>query len=179
MFSNIGKKIKTLAAVICWLQIIGFVIVAIIQFVLASQMGGSGATIYIITGVLTLIVGPLAAWIGSFLLYGYGELIDKTADVERNTYSILRLMHKSDKEYGDNAPTNDYAYQQKIPTQKYVDYRQPSEPDIAFDDNPQQAGAQPNRPVQSAQERIENLRRLRTQGLITEEEFRQAISKFS
>ena len=31
-------------------------------------------------GLAVMIVGPLAFWIGSFVLYGFGELIEKTVD---------------------------------------------------------------------------------------------------
>lgn len=32
-----------------------------------------------------MLIGVLASWIGSFFIYGFGELIDKAAQIERNT----------------------------------------------------------------------------------------------
>lgn len=82
MFKNIGKKIKTLAKVLCWVGIIAYAIAAIIMIAIGAN-GDSGAMIAY--GVAVLIVGPLSAWIGSFFLYGFGELVDKAIDIEKNT----------------------------------------------------------------------------------------------
>ncbi len=80
MFNNIGKKIKTLAVVLCW---IGIALSIIGGFILMTTINRSAAGFFL--GILESGLGFLASWIGSFLLYGFGELIDKTADIERNT----------------------------------------------------------------------------------------------
>ena len=80
MFTNIGKKIKTLSALICWLGIIGNVIVAMIMIAL----GRDNSDILIAVGCIWLIVGPVLSWISSFFVYGYGELIDKTSAIEKS-----------------------------------------------------------------------------------------------
>ena len=92
MFTNIGKKIKILAMVVCWVGIAFSVISAIVTIVLAAQSYGHLAGQLIAVGVVMLILGPLFSWIGSFVLYGFGELIDKTADIERNTNPYMRGM---------------------------------------------------------------------------------------
>ena len=74
MFSNIGHKIQVLAKVVCWVGIIAAVISGII--IMASGYRGSG----VLPGVLTMILGPLGAWVGSFMLYGFGELILSNGD---------------------------------------------------------------------------------------------------
>lgn len=33
-------------------------------------------------GILALILGPLVSWLGTMLIYGFGELIDKTVSLE-------------------------------------------------------------------------------------------------
>ena len=81
MFSNIGGKIKTAARVCCWILIAAFVIMGIAQIV-----GGNG-----LGGLVTIVVGALAAWVGSFTLYGFGELIE-------NSCIQTNLMIKWDKE---------------------------------------------------------------------------------
>ena len=73
-----------------------------------------------------MISGPFVAWVFSWLLYGYGELIEKTCEIARNTQGGER----------------------KSEAQSKVD-----------------------------SERINKIERLRSQGLITEEEYQQAISK--
>lgn len=70
MFTNIGKKIKTWASVLCWLGIVCSVILGIAQCVVSKDM--------IVTGILTIIGGALASWIGSFMVYGFGELVDNS-----------------------------------------------------------------------------------------------------
>ena len=84
MYKNIGKKIKTLATVIFALDAIGFFIGGIVLIVVGadSRRGGEEA---ILLGIAMMIVGPLFAWIASWMLYGFGELIDKTAEIAENT----------------------------------------------------------------------------------------------
>ena len=42
--------------------------------------------------LLTLLLGPVLAWVSSRILYAFGELVDKTCENERNTQNILKLM---------------------------------------------------------------------------------------
>ena len=70
MFNNIGGKIKTLAKVICWIGIIASVIGGIATMAMDEDM--------IIFGLLGMPVGALASWIGSFMLYGFGELVENS-----------------------------------------------------------------------------------------------------
>lgn len=125
MFDNIGKKIKTLAKVLCRVGIIAYVIVAIVMFLCVIEYPYA-AGLYIGLGVAFLIGGSLLSWISSFFMYGFGELIDKACDIERNTRGGERKS----------------VAQAKVET-----------------------------------ERIEKLERLRSQDLITEEEYQQALAK--
>ena len=77
MFNNIGKKFKVLAKVMFWLQAIGAVITGIILLAEDDEL--------LIYSLLLILAGPLYAWISSWFLYGFGELIDKAADIEYNT----------------------------------------------------------------------------------------------
>lgn len=95
MFNNIGHKIQVLAKVLCWIGIICWVITG-----LALMAGGSSVT-YRLTGsyvtassaagvlvsIVTIIVGVLLSWIGSFLLYGFGQLVEDTHAIRANTES--------------------------------------------------------------------------------------------
>ena len=73
-FDRIGKKIKGFVKVLFYLQVI-------VYGVLALFLAISMAPIGILIGLLVFIVGTLIAWISSWMLYGYGELIDKTTDI--------------------------------------------------------------------------------------------------
>ena len=72
MFDNIGRKIKTLAKVSCWMGIIGSIITEIVMI----------CNYYIeirITGWIVLFAGPLVSWISSFALYALGEITEDSA----------------------------------------------------------------------------------------------------
>lgn len=56
MFDNIGRKIKILAQVLCWIGIIGSVITGI-AFLTNERPG---------LGVIIIFGGELLSWIGSF-----------------------------------------------------------------------------------------------------------------
>ena len=77
MFDNIGKKIKTLASVITWIGIVCSIITGIILMFTSEK--------YILLGFLTAIVGSVASWIGSFLLYGFGELVENSAIIAKKS----------------------------------------------------------------------------------------------
>lgn len=81
MFTNIGSKIKVATKVSCWLLIALFVIMGIALLI-------SGA---VLNGIILLIAGPLTAWVSSFVLYGFGELVE-------NSCIQTNLMIKQDME---------------------------------------------------------------------------------
>jgi len=88
MFDNIGDKIKVLAKVMFFLELITALIMG---FALMFGEGETGGV-----GLIVFFVGPIVAWISSALLYGFGELIDKTCDIAENTrkYEILSRISK-------------------------------------------------------------------------------------
>ncbi len=118
MYDNIGKKIKLLAKII-------FIIESIASVIIGAAVGSQDEE-FILLGLLIMLIGPLFAWVSSWLLYGFGELIDKTCDIARNTRG------------------NDI----KSEAQALAD-----------------------------SQRIGQLEKLRSQGLITEEEYQQARTK--
>ncbi len=77
MFENIGSKIKGLATTIFVIEALASVVVGII--LLATDEA------FVLFGLMSLIGGPIVAWVSSFLLYGFGELIDKASEIEKNT----------------------------------------------------------------------------------------------
>ena len=85
MYDNIGGKIKILAKVLC-------IIVAILEFVYGIILLEDQTII----GVLLMIVGPIMAWISSWMLYGYGELIEKTTSIDYNVRAISRNVRRDE-----------------------------------------------------------------------------------
>lgn len=77
MFDDIGGKIKGLALVTC---IIGIAVSVISGFGMFASNGSFG-------GIIVIIAGSLASWIGSFFTYGFGELIDHTVAIYDEVYS--------------------------------------------------------------------------------------------
>jgi hypothetical protein len=71
MFENIGKKIKTLAEVVCTILIV------------LSLLGGfiCGIALDNITFLFIGIISAFASWISGFCLYGFGELIEQTTRI--------------------------------------------------------------------------------------------------
>lgn len=91
MFDNIGGKIKTVAATIAWLGIIGSIIIGIIIIAEANDSYYPSAT-ETLSGWLVIIVGSLSSWVSSFTLYGFGQLIENT-DIISSKY----ITNASDK----------------------------------------------------------------------------------
>ena len=92
MFNNIGGKIKGLAKFMCWLGIIISVIAGVILIIAAASsrsytFDGYGERITIssggsiVAGILVIVFGSLFSWIGSFFMYGFGELVENSKKV--------------------------------------------------------------------------------------------------
>lgn len=85
MFDNIGGKIKATAKVFCWITIIASLILGILMLY-GNAFGG----------VVFIIIGPLFAWIGSFVLYGFGELVENSCI--QTELMVKREMEKEEQE---------------------------------------------------------------------------------
>jgi len=76
MYENIGGKIKGLAKVL-------FILEAIVAFItgiyLIAEANNDSDTFFC---VLLMFGGPIMAWISSWCLYGFGELVDKACSIE-------------------------------------------------------------------------------------------------
>lgn len=70
MFTNLGGKLMMMAKILCWLGIVASVIAGIVML---ANSRGNGALIF--TGILTMVIGVLASWIGSWAMYGLGEVV--------------------------------------------------------------------------------------------------------
>jgi hypothetical protein len=100
MYSNIGGKLKTLAKVVALIGTIISVIVAFYCFNLYDK-----SRVYIgnvvqdvnngllLAGFSFLIIGSLFSWVSSLGLYGFGELIEKTTEIARNTAKCGSVTH--------------------------------------------------------------------------------------
>ena len=91
MFNNIGKKIMNLAKFLCWAGIILSISIGVSLICLGiglenqeiiSDFLGKTLKIY---GILLTILGPIFSWLNSFVLYGFGKLI-QNSDIIANRY---------------------------------------------------------------------------------------------
>ena len=82
MFENIGGKLKKFAEII---TLIGFIFGALVAlFGLFSGLE-MDSMVAVIGGVLGGGLIFLGAWIGSLTIYAFGELVEKTTQIEINT----------------------------------------------------------------------------------------------
>lgn len=95
MFDNIGSKIKTLAKILCVVEFILCLLAAFFLFQLSSKFGSAGGSLRLY-GFVVLIFGPLIFWVGNFILYGFGELVDNSAIIaHRNGKIQVKLSLKT------------------------------------------------------------------------------------
>ena len=45
-----------------------------------------------IIGLITMLAGPLLALVSSWILYGFGEMIEKIVDIEDNTSCLEKIF---------------------------------------------------------------------------------------
>lgn len=100
MFSDMGKKIRLLAMVLCWTGIAISIIGALVVFCYLYAYTQVDMVTCIVLGAAILVCGPILSWVGSFVLCGYGELIEKTAQTAKNTEILknLALQDAKDRE---------------------------------------------------------------------------------
>lgn len=83
LYENIGQKIKNWAK---WIFIVEAIAAIIGSFVMLFTDD------LFAVGLLGIVIGPFIAWVSSWLLYGFGEIVEKSADNEKNTREILRIL---------------------------------------------------------------------------------------
>lgn len=84
-YENIGNKIKGLAQMAFVVEAIAAVITGIALMASDEDM--------ILYGLLVLIAGPIIAWVSSWLLYGFGQLIENS-DIIAAEYNRKNEKHE-------------------------------------------------------------------------------------
>ena len=80
MYDNIGGKIKGLAKSMFIVEAIGAVITGIVLLATNDDL--------IFEGLLTLFCGPIIAWVSSWVLYAFGELVEDIHAMRNKYYPI-------------------------------------------------------------------------------------------
>ena len=86
-YDNIGGKIKGWAK---WIFAIEAIAAVISGFVLMAQDEDM-----ILIGLLVVVFGSIVAWVSSWLLYGYGQLIENS-DIIAEEYNRKNEKHEKD-----------------------------------------------------------------------------------
>ncbi len=126
MFKNIGKKIKSVAALAAGIIILLSVITAIVLFANATQYNDffeikTTNKTFIEMGIVCLLVGPILGFFDGWLIYGFGELIDKVCDIER---AINKPDNNGQTSYDRIVFAQQTAADQNSPIAEHIDYQQ-------------------------------------------------------
>ncbi len=89
MYQNIGGKIKGFARAVF---IVSASIMSLGGLVMISGGIAAESAALSFTGLAVMILGVLVSWLSTWLLYGFGELIEKTSMNEENTRCICNMM---------------------------------------------------------------------------------------
>ena len=111
LFSNIGKKIMSLAKVLCWIGITGSVIAWVSGLVVSADSYEPGITILLAFAVL--VVGFLISWIGSWTMYAFGQLVD-------DNQNLRAQLSNLNKEIGELNTNLGYSMQNRRPSTEYA-----------------------------------------------------------
>lgn len=87
MYQNIGEKIKFYAVGIAVLGIITCVSIGVALIMTEAAIGG----------LAVMVFGSLGAWAVSWILYGYGELIENVSDIAAEL-ACIRQNNQQNKE---------------------------------------------------------------------------------
>ena len=71
MYSDVGKKIKTLATACAWVGVVTSLILGV------SLISGLG----LLAGVIAFALGCFCSWLGYLMLYAFGEITDCIRDI--------------------------------------------------------------------------------------------------
>lgn len=152
MFDNIGGKIKTLAQVVCWIGIIASVIIG---FVMMAQDDDTA-----FAGILIMVLGSLGSWIGSFMTYGFGQLIENS-DI---------LVKQGNKIPSNQNNANNIDYTSPIETTKHQ-WRCDGCGNMISEN----VCPICHKASQEITDKLETLNKWKIEGLITDEEYQQKV----
>ena len=88
LYGNIGKKIMGLA-------IVSAILGAVVTFVLGIAIAvNSNGGVMLFLGIFMVVAGPICSWVGSWVLYGFGKLVDNSQATRTNVYRIVQNTQK-------------------------------------------------------------------------------------
>jgi hypothetical protein len=103
LYANIGKKIQNLAMWCFVIEALGACVTGIVLIIEESFL----------VGFLTILLGPILAWVSTWVLYGFGQMVDDLAatryemnwlHIISRDLSSLNTQQKNDSAEKKSAP---------------------------------------------------------------------------
>lgn len=110
MFYNIGGKIKGVAVAEAIIGIIASIIVGIVLIANSSRSNPTAAL-----GWGIMIGGSIGAWLNSFILYGFGELIEKTSETNTEIHNIYKILADNKSNHKTSNENDSRLFQEQRP----------------------------------------------------------------
>ena len=85
MYKNVGRTIKILAKVLFGVGIGISVLIWMVCLFKGASEHNDLSDAFMVVGIATLILGSLASWVNSILLYGFGSLVENSMEIANNT----------------------------------------------------------------------------------------------
>lgn len=85
MYDNVGAKIKGLSKIFFVFEVIVAIMVGFFLMSIAES--------FVFLGWIVIIGGSVLAWLSHLLLYGFGELVEKTCVIAQNTRRTMYQEH--------------------------------------------------------------------------------------
>ena len=101
MYKNIGKKLMGLAGTLFAIEAIVFVGAGIVILFSRSSLIG--------IGIAAIVLGPFLAWIGSWLLYAFGQMVDDLHELRNakgNAYESTPIEQSQSKQNISNTSSS-------------------------------------------------------------------------
>ena len=86
MYKDVGKKIKSVAMAVFFINLVCFIALGIINI---SQMN-TPTDQKVASLIIAIILGLVFAWLSGLLLYGFGELIDRASAIEEEMQALYK-----------------------------------------------------------------------------------------
>ena len=115
-FDNIGGKIKALAKWSCWITILLTWVGAIISFFILLFTNGTFFIAFLVP--IAAALSSLLVWIGSWVIYAFGEHIEDTKSISYDTTTISQSTRKAEAEKVQQKPDKQPTSPKPIETAK-------------------------------------------------------------
>lgn len=96
LYTNIGKKIQTWAKWIFIVEAIGAIITGIGMLIEDEDL--------ILVALLIVILGPIVAWVSSWLMYGFGKLIEDVEAIRNKDPKPVVIQQSAPSQPTANTP---------------------------------------------------------------------------